>query len=571
MKKKKTQVSRVWLLFLGILGFALILILKLYFVQIVDGDTYRARADKQYYVSKPGIFDRGNIYFTNKDGSLFPAAVQKSSFSISINPSAISNPDFIFEKLSEIITLDKTDFDSKVLEGDSYASIISGLDIEVAEKIRKLNLLGVDILQEKNRFYPGGRLAAQTLGLVAYKGDELAGRYGLERYYENVLKRNNEAKFINFFAEVFTNIKKGVSSDNDSEKEGNVVTFLEPQAQSFLEIKLEELNEKWDSNYSGGIVIDPKTGEIIAMASYPTFNPNNFQDVTDPSLFSNPLVENIYEMGSIIKAITMAIGLDSGAVTPETTYFDPGVIYLDNYKISNYDGVSRGTVNMQEVLNQSLNTGAAFVANEVGHKNFARRMLAFGLDEESGIDLPSEASNLVDNLQSNRDVEFATASFGQGIALTPTATVRALSVLANGGVLINPHIIEKINFDNGFSRKIAYDGFEKRVISEEAAEDVTRMLVKVVDDALLGGGEKMSNYSIAAKTGTAQIASQGGYYDDKFFHTFFGYFPAFDAKFLVFLFTYDPKGVKYASQTLTTPFMEVTKYLINYYEIPPDR
>ena len=208
----------------------------------------------------------------------------------------------------------------------------------------------------------------------------------------------------------------------------------------------------------------------------------------------------------------------------------------------------------------------------MGNREFADYMLRYGIADETGIDLPNESAGLVDNLSVSRDLEYATASFGQGIAMTPIATIRALSVLANGGTLITPHIAKKIKYTSGLSKTVSW-GEEERVLKTESAEEITRMLVKVVDEALLGGTVALDNHSVAAKTGTAQIARVGerGYYDDRFLHSFFGYFPAYDAQYLIFLYTLEPKEVRYASQTLTHPFMDIVSFLINYYEVPPDR
>jgi stage V sporulation protein D (sporulation-specific penicillin-binding protein) len=569
MASKDYSVTRIWLLSLGILGFAGVLVFRLYLVQIAYGEDFLEKANNQYFRVQPDLFDRGDIFFQSRNGSFIPAAVQESAFTVSINPEAIKNYDFTFLQLSSVLDLDTELFMTKIAEGGTYQEIASGLNLIQAEQVRKLDLLGVSFKEERWRTYPGGSIASHALGIVAYKGDELGGRYGLERTYERILKRSDNRVSVNYFAQVFANVKESFSGS--SAKEGDIVVTIEPSVQVFLEEELRKLNEEWNSEFSGGIIVNPRNGEIVSLSVYPGFNPNNFKE-EDPGVFSNPLVESVFEMGSIMKTLTLAAGLDAKAITPETTYFDAGTIYLDRHQISNYDGKARGLVNMQSVINNSLNTGATFIMRKIGKDKFSEYMFDFGLGEKSKVDLPNEAANLVENLNSPREIEHATASFGQGIALTPMSTVKALSALANGGVLTTPHLLKKINYIDGQSKNIsAKKG--NRVIKKETAEEVTRMLVKVVDNALLGGTVKLPNFNVAAKTGTAQIAREDarGYYDDRFFHSFFGYFPAFDARFLVFLFTYNPKEVRYASETLTHPFIGITKFLINYYEIPPDR
>jgi cell division protein FtsI (penicillin-binding protein 3)/stage V sporulation protein D (sporulation-specific penicillin-binding protein) len=322
---------------------------------------------------------------------------------------------------------------------------------------------------------------------------------------------------------------------------------------------------------TGAIIMDPNTGSIYAMNAVPTFDLNSRQDATIEE-FRNPLVEDVYEMGSIIKPLTMAAGLDSGAITRSSSYYDAGFITLNDYTIKNFDGKGRGTVPMQEILNQSLNTGVSWIVTQMGKEKFRTYFTNYGLGEETGIDLPGEAQGLVENLQSPRDVEYATASFGQGIALTPVETIRALASLANGGKLVTPHLADRIEYDDGTIEKIAYPE-PKQILKEETSEEISRMLSVVVDDALRGGNVALPNHSIGAKTGTAQMADSagGGYYEDRYLHSFFGYFPAFEPRFIVFMYTVEPQNVRYASETLTDPFMEIARFLINYYSIPPDR
>jgi len=562
--------ARTRLISIFIILVALVMVARLYFVQIVYGDTFAEKAERQNINENTILYNRGGIYFETKDGETVPAAISRTGYTISVNPNLIKNPEEVYESLNQILVLNKEEFLAKISKtDDTYEEISKNLNEETADKIKALNIYGLTVSPDKWRFYPGNKLAAQVIGFVAYDGDNLAGRYGLERYYEDILKKDPSKAYNNFFAEFFSNVKE--SLNEYPQEEGDIITSIEPSAQLFLESELANVREKWGSEEAGGIIINPMNGEIIAMAWNPSFDLNNFKD-GNVNVFNNPMVEGVYEMGSIIKSLTMASGIDSGVVTATSTYYDAGFLVLNNKRISNYDGKGRGTVNMQEVLNQSLNTGAAYVAMKMGNEKFAEYMKNFGVGTETGIDLPNETVGLVGNLDSKRDIEIATASYGQGVAFTPIATVRALSVLANGGTLITPHIVKKIEYQNGLFKKMSFAD-DKRVIKKETSEEITRMLVNVVDKALRGGTAKISGYSVAAKTGTAQMSDEGtaGYVEGKYLHSFFGYFPAYNPKFLVFLFHTYPKNVRYASETLTDPFLNITKFLINYYQIPPDR
>lgn len=564
---------RIRLLSLLVVIFALILVANLYMIQIVKGEIYKDKAERQYVSPSSSIFNRGKIYFSNKDGTLFSAASIKTGFTLAINPKKLVNAEDAYKKLSVIVPIDEAKFLMKASKKDDpYEEIEKRINEEKADEINSLGVQGVELQKDKWRVYPGGKMASNTLGFVGHDGDSFSGRYGLEKYYEDILKRNENEAYVNFFAEIFSNINKAVSKGE--KKEGDIITSLEPEVQSFFEKEIASTSEKWNSKLTLGVIINPLNGEIYSIAVNPTFDPNTYGKESDVKIFSNPIAENIFEMGSIIKPLTIAAGLDSGTITAETTYEDKGFLTLNGSTISNYDHKANGIINMQEVLNKSVNTGVAHVVNKMGKDKFAKYMIDFGLGEETGIDLPNEARGIINNLKSPRDIEYATASFGQGIAMTPISTIRALSALANGGNLIIPHIVKNINYKLGLSKNIYYGESEtKRVIKEETSDEITRMLVKVVDTALLNGTVKIPNYSVAAKTGTAQIAKTGGggYYDDKYLHSFFGYFPAYNPRFLIFILTLEPKGVQYASNTLTLPFINTVKFLINYYEIPPDR
>lgn len=551
---------------------ALIIFAKLYWVQIVKGSEYREKAENQYTKPVQSVFERGSIFFESKDNTKIAAATMKEGYTLAINPKLIKDANSVYDALSTYIDLDKKEFLAKAeKKDDPYEEIVRKLDKKIGESIYNMKLPGVVVSKENWRVYPGNNMGAHEIGILGLDSkNNLAGRYGLERYFEDILSRNSVSFTTNFFAEVFSDIKNTVFSSDD--KKGDIVTTIEPTVLNFLEKILKETQGKWNSDSIGGIIMDPNTGEIFALSSRPTFNPNDLKDIKDPKIFSNPLVEDVYEMGSIIKPLTMAVGLDTHAINANSTYDDTGFMELNKKKISNFDGRARGVIPVQEVLSQSLNIGAATIALKSGHDEFSKYFKNLGLGEKTGIEQPNEQSGIIKNLDSARDIEIATASYGQGIAMTPMETVRALATLANGGRLITPHLIKKIEHIDGTVEDIKYID-NNSIFDENTTDDVTKMLVKVVDTALKKGQAKMEHYSIAAKTGTAQIADHknGGYYDDRYLHSFFGYFPAYKPRFIVFLYHVYPKDVQFASETLTDPFMQIAKFLINYYEIAPDR
>ncbi len=570
---KYNFLSRTRVIFLCISIFATILIGKIFLIQVVHSSSYSEKADRQYSTPSSNIFERGTIYFSRKDGQLVSAALQTTGFKVAINPTKILVKESVYQELSKIITLDYNDFITKASkENDPYEEIANHLTKEEADAISSLKIPGLSIYKEKWRFYPGNYLASQTLGFVAYKGDELEGRYGLERQYNSTLSMNKDNPYVNFFAEVFSNISDTILNSKD--EEGDIVTTIEPGVQSFLEKTLQDVKDKYQADSMGGIIMNPEDGSIYALGSKPDFDLNNFSKVKNNATFSNPLVENVLEFGSVVKPLVMAAAIDKGVVTANTTYDDKGSVLVEDHTIYNFDKKGRGPgTTMQEVLSQSLNTGMVFVEKKLGKQSMRDYFISYGIKDKTGVDLPNETSNLVSNfLISPREIEDANAAFGQGIALTPIGMIRALASLSNGGNLVVPHIVQKIKYNNGTEKEMIYE--KKPVkISKTTAEEITRMLVNVMDKGVEGGKPQLEHYSVAVKTGTAQVANNetGGYYEDRHTHSFFGYFPAYNPKFIIFLYAVNPKGVPYAVQTWANPFLSITKFLINYYEIPPDR
>jgi cell division protein FtsI/penicillin-binding protein 2 len=562
--------TKLWVVRGFVVLIALFIILKLFTVQVLHRDDYANKADRQYVAPSGDVFERGSIYFTRKDGTLVSAATLTSGFKVAIEPKLVRDVEKTYTALSAVAPISKEEFlDKANRTNDPYEEVATHLSKDMADGLSAQKLPGVKVYKEKWRFYPGGGLASRLIGFVGWQGEERSGRYGIERSYNDVLSRSNDTFFVNFFAELWNAVSDTVLSEDHAE--GDVITTIEPLVQQKLEEALAGILSKWGSEEVGGIIMNPKTGAIYALGALPNFDPNNYQDTESVSTFSNPVVDSVFEIGSVIKPLTMAAAIDVGAVTPETTYDDAGELIISGKRIANFDGKARGVVSMQTVLDKSLNTGAVFAAQKLGNDRLREYFYKFGLNKKTNVDLPSEVTNLTRNLEKGRAVDFATASFGQGIALTPISAIRAFSVLANGGYLVTPHVGNEIQYKDGGSKRLEWPKGEQ-VIPEQTALTMTRMLVHVFDNGTAGGTLKLPHYSIAAKTGTAQLVKpEGGYYSDRFFHTIFGYLPAYDPEFIVLMYNRYPKGATFSAETLGTAFRDTVDFLINYYDLPPDR
>ena len=513
--------------------------------------------------------ERGKIYFKDKNSDLILAAGNKEWKTIIADPRAIIDPEKTAEVLSGILKIDKNEIFKKISKKeDPYEIILKKANDEMVENIKLLDLAGIGLEPERKRIYPLGGQASQVIGFVSYADDEERGQYGLEGFLDNEF-RGEQGLFVGEKDTSGFWIALGKRILNPPKNGSSAVLTIDHNIQAKAELELETLKKKWGASSGHILVIDPKIGKILALAVNPGFDPNEYSKVKDLSIFLNPAVESVFELGSVLKPVTMAGGLDLGLVTPSTTYTDTGEVKIKGYTIKNFDGKAHGAQTMTQVLEQSLNTGAIFVSNLVGKENFKINLEKFGFGEKTGIDLPGEVSGNISNLNNLRDIDYATASFGQGISVTPIQMAMAISAIANGGKLIKPYIIDKIIDESGAEIKKTTET-KREVIKRETAETLTKMLVSVVR---IGYDNRagVRGYFVAGKTGTAQVPKfDGKGYSDKVIHSFVGFAPAFNPRFLILIQLNDPKGNRFASNTLSPSFHNLAEYILNYYEISPD-
>lgn len=571
-KKKSAPVKsggRVQMIAIFIFFAGALLIGRLYFIQVMSHDKWVAIADDQHNAFQELAADRGEIYMRDGDGR-YPLAVNREYQMVYIVPKDIEDKDHVALVLSGILGMEAGVIRDKAGKpNDPFEIIKKRLTDEEAVRIRQENMKGVALLPEKYRYYPAGELASQVIGFASLGENGGVGGYGIESSQNSRLRgavgtvsqeKDAGGRWIPL-------------SDRDmlAPKNGDtMVLTLDRVIQYETEKILRESVEKYQADGASAIVMDPKTGAILAMASEPRFDPNNYSKVEDYSVFLNPAVSFTYEPGSIMKPITMAIGIEEGKVSPNTEYVDTGVVQEAGYSIRNSEEKVYGRSSMTKVLEESINTGMIFVERLVGNLAFRDALERFGFGEKTRVALPAELAGNMRNLKNARsDIEFFTASFGQGISVTPLQMIAAYGALANGGVLYKPQIIERVIHTDGSEEKIEPEEI-RRVLSEETSHAIGGMLRSVVVN---GHGKRadVPGYLVGGKTGTAQVAKSSGkgYEEGMSIGSFVGYAPIVDPHFVVLVKLDNPKNVEWAESSAAPTFGQIMKFLLEYAKIKP--
>ncbi len=559
---------RFWLWFIFVFIAVGAIFNRLFFLQVSSHEIFTEKAKNQHQYYEELAPKRGEIYLQNK-GKTYPAAVNEEKDSLILIPKNIINIESTAETLASIINIPKEEIKSKIEKNreDLYEVLKRKLSDEESLKIREKGLKGVELVPEYWRTYPGSPLASQIIGFIGYKGEEKIGQYGIEGYFDATLK--GKGGFLK--AEKDTSgrwISIGMRTLEKAEDGDGLILTIDQSVQYFTERKLEEAVQKFEAESGNILIMEPKTGRILAMANYPSYNNEDYSQVKDASLFQNKCIQDQYEPGSIMKPMTYAIALDAGKIQPETMYTDRGSISMSGYTLHNFDGKGRGYIPMTTALDLSLNTGAIFAQQSVGKEKFYEQLKNFGFGETLGIELIGEAKGDIKNLANMKDLNFATAAFGQGVAATPLQMVSAFSAIINGGVLMKPQIVEKVIKNDGEEIEIPPKEI-RRVISEVASKKIKAMLVSVAKN---GWSIKAAvpGYLIGGKTGTAQLPDpNGGGYSKDLIHSFIAGAPMNDPRFVILVKLDKVKAVEYSSDSSSPIARQVLEFLFDYYNISP--
>lgn len=536
--------TRLIIIPLFFLAFGALIIARLFSIQISQAQVFQLRAQRQQQINSNQR--RGDIFGQDKDHNRFLLATTKSFLRLYVVPKNLLSASIpeVANLLTSQLSLPSDVVQERLSHKEqSYVPLKDHIAKEEKVHVRQLIAQFSDALkveEYQDRFYPYGTLGAQAIGFVGFVDQNKTGLYGIEKFYDKELAAGND-----------------------------LVLTLDINVQRSIESTLHDLMEKWKTLSGSIIVMRPRDGAILAMASEPNFDPNDYASVKDIGYFLNPITQKVFEPGSIMKPITMSAGLELGKITPDTTYVDRGVVEVGGYKIRNAGDRTFGLRTMKEVLEFSINTGAIFVEQLVGQKDFLRNFENFGLGQATGIDLPGEAVGDMTNLDSGRPVNYATASFGQGISTTPLQMLDALSAIANEGKLMRPYVLERMAGLDG-SSQATLPKVRKVSIKQDTAARVVQMLTEVVDKGY-DKKARVPGFVVAGKTGTSEIPSPKGGYLNETIHSFEGFAPAFDPAFILLIKLDEPLGTRFASESIAPSFSKLTQSLLQYYGKLPDR
>ena len=565
--------SRLRLLRLGFFLCGLVILVQLFRLQVLGNSFYAALAEGQHDLFRHLFPQRGKIYARDRatGDQPFLLATNRTLNLLYAEPFRLNDPSGAARALAPIIAQEASDIAAKISDKDErYRVLARKLDDETRGKIEALGIEGLGFTEEDFRFYPEGVVAAQTLGFVGESERGRSGRYGIEGWFDKDL-----AGAQGYLESEKDPGGRAIAVGNRTIKpavDGADLTLTDDRTVQYVACrKLEEWVKAHGASQGSVVILQPKTGAVIAICDAPTFDPNDYGKVENIDVYNNTAIFDAYEPGSIFKTITMAAGVDAGKVGPETPFDDPGEVKIGPYTIRNSDLKAHGRVTMTDVLAESLNTGMVEVAHRLGGPTFLRYVRDFGFGEKPGLELQTEAAGDIEPLTRKGDIWSATGSYGQGITVTVMQMAAAYAALANDGVLMKPYIVDEIRHPDGTVEKRAPQAV-RRVVTERAARVVSGMLTAVVER---GHGKRagVPGYWIGGKTGTAQIAREDGpgYEVGATIGSFAGYGPIDDPAFVMVVRVDRPKDVQFAESSAAPLFGDIAKFLLDYYQVPPTR
>lgn len=557
--------TRIRFFFLFILCLLIIIVIRVFYIQVFDYQKLSTLAESLWSRELPIGADRGTIY--DRNGKVL--ATNITTTSLVLIPNQIQNKEEVAEKLSEILNSDYEDMLAHVSKKTSIERVHPEgrqLSYDVASKIEELGYDGVYLVKESKRYYPYGSVLSHVLG---YVGIDNQGLSGLELTYDDYLTGKNGA--IKYFSDGKGN-RLELSEVYEEPQDGiDLQLTIDLDIQLAAERELDNIMSKYTPEHALILAMDPDTGEVLAMASRPNFDPNNYQDYTTETINQNLPIWMTYEPGSTFKIMTLATSLEEQTVNLfEDTYYDDGSVNVDGATIHCWKSGGHGAQTFLEVVENSCNPGFVELGQRLGTNTLMSYINNFGFGAKTGIDLNGESNGILFNIDKMGPVELATTSFGQGISVTPIQQVTAVSAAINGGTLYEPFLVKEMLEPE--TKSVIYTKepvMRRKVISEETSKLVRYALESVVANGS-GRSAYIENYRVGGKTGTAQKVQNGVYMDGNYILSFIGFMPADDPKIVVYVAIDHPQGVTQYGGVVAAPIAKsVLETAISVLDIEP--
>ena len=536
------------------------LIFRLAWLQLVEGDRLREEALEVRMRDVPVEAKRGTIYDRNGQELVKSVSVD-SAYAF---PPQIKDKRDAADKIAAALGMDKEEVYKKLTQNVGFVWLKRRIDFESAQKLKTLKISGVELVEENRRFYRQDSLAAHVLG---FAGDDNQGLTGIESVYDNELKGIPGRIVIEKDA-VGRNIPEALHKFIPPTPGHNLVLTIDQTIQFFVERELDKIMEAHHPKLAVIMVMNPKTGEILAMGNRPTFNPGDWRKYPQSVWDHNPSIWYNYEPGSTFKIITAASALEEGAVRLGDTFYDPGFIKVADRTISCWYGGGHGSQTFEEVVQNSCNPGFVTIGLRLGINRFYKYINAFGFGQKTGISLPGEEVGIEIPQKDATELNIATISIGQSIAVTPIQLLFAAGAIANGGVLLKPSLVKAITDTDGKVIKEFKPEPVRQVVSKNTAQTLMQLLTNVVQKGT-GRNAFVDGYGAAGKTGTAQVVDAGGYAEGKYVASFVGYAPADDPQITALVMVAEPTGpVYFGSQVAAPAFKAIAQDSLRYLKVP---
>jgi cell division protein FtsI (penicillin-binding protein 3) len=549
----RTIERRIGLLFAAFLLCFLVVIGRAAWLQGVQGAQLASEATYQQTedVTVPGL--RGSLL--DRYGN--PLAVSEDAATIYATPYQVKNPVKTATELARVLKMEKNEVLESLTAESGFSYVAQQVDLPTAARVERLELPGIGQLPASKRSYPQGEMAGQTIGAVGSEGEGLTG---LELGEEGALRGSDGERRV-----VKDALGEPIRLDTVKEAEDgeDIRTTLDPAIEKATEEALGEVGELWSPKGATAIVMNPRNSQVLAMANWPPVDPTDLSEV-DPESLLNRATGFTYEPGSTFKAFTVSAALEEGLVTPTTSFTLPSALQVADRTIE--DAEERGTVTLSvaEILAQSSNVGAVTIGLDLGSEKFSHWINRFGFGRPTGIQFPGEEQGLVPALDEYSGSTMGNLPMGQGLSVTPIQMLAGYSAIANGGVLKSPQLIKDVGSEP------VHEPRGHRVITTQVASEVREMLEGVLAPGGTASEVSVPGYTLAGKTGTAQVAENGTYSKTKYVASFIGFAPAQDPQLLVAVIVDQPQGEIYGGSVAAPAFGKIAEFALPYLGVPPE-